>query len=113
MEASGVDLAVFFNSLVTICLGVSAIGGVVALIIKATTPFKKLRAVDMEHEKRLAAHDELFKRDLEAIKELHRSDNVLLRGMLAVLKAFEKMDSGDTAQIAREEIEKYLVERSS
>ena len=101
----------------TICGGISALGGAVAVIVKWTKPLRAHLAQEQEQNERLAALELQDKRDLDHFDDIARELKHTRQANQAVYKALMSMmnhmvdgNSIDHLKAARNELSSFIID---
>ena len=98
--------------ILVICGGISAVGGAVAIIIKAIKPLtafakrvEKIEEHDRKDVKRFDAIDEEF-------SKIHKADQALYTAMIAILNHMIDGNHIDKMKAARAKLSEHIIEKA-
>lgn len=101
--------------LVSVCVGLTAIFGVIQIGVKAwkatQEPDKKQDERITSIEERLAKYDQFFAQDKQRLAELEEGNRVSQRALLALLAHGIDGNEVDGMKRAKDELTEYLVRR--
>ena len=96
-------LAEFVNTVLSICGGISIIGGAIAIIWKVVNPAVKLG-------KRVEILEEKSDKDYNAIEDIKSAQSLLCQGMLAMIDAQLSGNNVENLRKTKDSLIKYLAD---
>lgn len=100
----------FFQTLLTICGGITCVVGCITAVGKLFAPFKELKAKVDEHEEKLTKDSDEMEEMRSTIKQVAEADKILCAVLLEMLDHEITGNHIERLKKTRGKLEKYIID---